>query len=678
MKQDLVNFLKKQKKYLLTIFLTINILFAVSKIFISEKTYDNHEERFAYQQAKILNTYMSEYRHYYQAIFVDGRLELNDKTLPVLPAYSSTIIGKNFSNNNDFKISVKTVSDNARNQLNNADALELEAIEKYKNNPDLKETFKKIEKRDGDYYLYTSVLKIKESCLVCHSSRDSAPAFIAKKYSGAFGYKLNDVRGVVSVKIPTKHIGEFFNIQKKISLAFDFIAFILLSGLLFVTYRILNNYNRELEKDINIKTNDIQMALNELRDNKKELIKSVSTDALTGLDNRAKFIVDLENRKNPSLAIFDIDGFSDINDFYGHEMGDYILKELGKNIKLLVYKKAFIYRYASDKFVLLADDVDRNYFLSLVESILHEADIYVYSFEDLKASIKLSVAVSFESKEYIIQSADMILKELKKRNLNFLIYDKTLGIEDEIKNNIVWNKKVKDALREDRIINYYQPIYNNRTKKIEKYESLVRMVDVDGTIISPYKFLDIAKKSKQYTSITKKVIENTFEKFKDVDVEFSINITMEDISNIEINSLLDFRMSDKRFNSRVVYEIVESEGLEGVDNVYEFIRKAKHNSCRIAIDDFGTGYSNFEYLIKLHPDYIKIDGSMIKNIIINQDSEEVVKIIIDFARKQNLKTIAEFVSSKEIHDKVVELGIDYSQGYYIGEPKSELVGDIDI
>lgn len=452
----------------------------------------------------------------------------------------------------------------------------------------------------------------------------------------------------------------------------------MLSGLLFVTYRILNNYNRELEKDINIKTNDIQMALNELRDNKKELIKSVSTDALTGLDNRAKFIVDLENRKNPSLAIFDIDGFSDINDFYGHEIGDYILKELGKNIKLLVYKKAFIYRYASDKFVLLADDVDRNYFLSLVESILHEADIYVYSFEDLKASIKLSVAVSFESKEYIIQSADMILKELKKRNLNFLIYDKTLGIEDEIKNNIVWNKKVKDALREDRIINYYQPIYNNRTKKIEKYESLVRMVDVDGTIISPYKFLDIAKKSKQYTSITKKVIENTFEKFKDVDVEFSINITMEDISNIEINSLLDFRMSDKRFNSRVVYEIVESEGLEGVDNVYEFIRKAKHNSCRIAIDDFGTGYSNFEYLIKLHPDYIKIDGSMIKNIIINQDSEEVIKIIIDFARKQNLKTIAEFVSSKEIHDKVVELGIDYSQGYYIGEPKSELVGDIDI
>jgi PAS domain S-box-containing protein len=411
----------------------------------------------------------------------------------------------------------------------------------------------------------------------------------------------------------------------------------------------------------------------EIYNKQEELKKLALTDILTSLNNRAKLIDDLKKSHSPSIAIFDIDGFSNINDFYGHEMGDFILRELGTNIARFAEGKATAYRYTSDKFALLCDETDREHFLSLIEAILRQSDTHEYTFQELNVSIKLSVALSFEPKSTIIQSVDMILVELKKRQLNFLIYDKSLGIEEEVKNNIEWNKKLKDALNENRIINFYQPIFNNHTSKIEKYESLVRMVERDGTVISPFKFLDIAKKSKQYLSLTKKVIENTFEKFKENDIEFSINLTMEDIVSSDINSILDYRMSDKRYHSRVVYEIVESEGLEKTQEVLEFIQKAKKNSCKIAIDDFGTGYSNFDYLIKLSPHYIKIDGSMIKNITTNTDNEEVVKTIIEFAKKRNLKTIAEFVSSKEVFDKVVELGIDYSQGYYIGEPKSDLV-----
>ncbi len=411
----------------------------------------------------------------------------------------------------------------------------------------------------------------------------------------------------------------------------------------------------------------------ELYDKQQELKKLATIDILTSLKNRSKLIEDLKLSQHPSIAIFDIDGFSNINDFYGHEMGDFILQELGANISRLAHGKASAYRYTSDKFALLCDGIQREHFLALVESVLTQSDTYEYTYNDINVSIKLSVAVSFEPKTSIIQSVDMILVELKKRKLNYLIYDKALGIEEEVKNNIEWNKKLKEALKEDRIVNFYQPIYNNRTGKIEKYESLVRMIDTDGTVISPFKFLDIAKKTKQYISLTKKVIENTFETFKENEIEFSINLTMEDILSPEINSILDYRMSNPHFHSRVVFEIVESEGLEKAQEVVEFIHKAKKNSCKIAIDDFGTGYSNFDYLIKLSPNYIKIDGSMIKNIPTNTDNEEVVKTIIEFAKKRNLKTIAEFVSSKEVFDKVVELGIDYSQGYYIGEPKKELV-----
>jgi diguanylate cyclase (GGDEF)-like protein/PAS domain S-box-containing protein len=412
----------------------------------------------------------------------------------------------------------------------------------------------------------------------------------------------------------------------------------------------------------------------ELSDKQDELEKLAMTDILTSLYNRSKLIDDLKSAQNPSIAIFDIDGFSNINDFYGHEMGDFILRELGMNISRMVQEQPVkVYRYTSDKFALLGEGMEREHFLHLVQTLLAQSDTYEYLFNDITVSIKLSVAVSFEPKNTIVQSVDMILVELKKRKLNYLIYDKALGIEEEIKNNIEWNKKLKEALKEDRIVNFYQPIYNNHTGKIEKYESLVRMIDTDGTIISPFKFLDIAKKTKQYIPLTKRVIENTFEKFKENDIEFSINLTMEDIVSAEINSILDYRMSDKRYHSRVVYEIVESEGLEQSEEMVEFIRKAKKNSSKIAIDDFGTGYSNFDYLIKLSPHYIKIDGSMIKNIPTNTDNEEVVKTIIEFAKKRHLKTIAEFVSSKEVFDKVVELGIDYSQGYYIGEPKKELV-----
>jgi EAL domain-containing protein (putative c-di-GMP-specific phosphodiesterase class I) len=214
--------------------------------------------------------------------------------------------------------------------------------------------------------------------------------------------------------------------------------------------------------------------------------------------------------------------------------------------------------------------------------------------------------------------------------------------------------------------------------KIEKYESLVRLIDEDGKVIAPYAFLEIAKRSKQYLSITKKVIENTFETFANTAEQFSINLTMEDILNPDISELLTYKMFDKRYHSRIIYEIVESESLEKADLVFEFIKNIKKFGCEIAIDDFGTGYSNFEYLVKLTPDYIKIDGSMIKDITSNPDSEEVVKTIIDFAKKRHLKTIAEFVSSREIFEKVLELGIDYSQGFYIGKPQPTLCKEFTI
>lgn len=127
-----------------------------------------------------------------------------------------------------------------------------------------------------------------------------------------------------------------------------------------------------------------------------------------------------------------------------------------------------------------------------------------------------------------------------------------------------------------------------------------------------------------------------------------------------------------KIGSRVVFEIVESESIEKFEQVRNFIEKVKSYECKIAIDDFGTGYSNFEYLLKLNADYIKIDGSMIKDIDTSKEAEIVVSTIVGFAKKMGIKTIAEFVENESILEKVKEMGIDYSQGYYFSAPKLDI------
>ncbi len=301
----------------------------------------------------------------------------------------------------------------------------------------------------------------------------------------------------------------------------------------------------------------------------------------------------------------------------------------------------------------------------MIESIIETS---IKSFD-----IVTTVGVSSCDNDTILSTAEMVNKYAKKINKKVLSYSPELKIEQVFSNNIEWTEKVKKAIHEDRIITHYQPIYNNKTNEVEKYETLVRLQDEDGTIISPFYFLDIAKSSGQYIDITKIVIQKSFEKFKDLDMEFSINLTVEDILDEELPLYLEEMIAEYNIAHKLVLELVESEGIEEFDTIQKFIKRMKSFGCKIAIDDFGTGYSNFEYLVKLQTDYIKIDGSMIKNINDDENMKEIVKTIIDFSKKMNYKTIAEFVFSEEVYRSVKELDIDYSQGYYIGAPQDSLL-----
>lgn len=262
-------------------------------------------------------------------------------------------------------------------------------------------------------------------------------------------------------------------------------------------------------------------------------------------------------------------------------------------------------------------------------------------------------------------------------NKKDIIYaDGLSGIEYAVAlQNIETLRTLKVALDDKKVISYFQPIINNNTKKVEKYESLVRLINNDGQVVSPHKFLEIAKKGRYYDQVTKIVLENSFTTLNDTKKDISINLSALDIESEDIQKII-FKLLNrhKSDSKRIIFELLESEDVKDFTIVIKFIKEVKKYGVKIAIDDFGSGYSNFERLLQYEPDLLKIDGSLIKNIKDNKLSKNIVETIVLFAQKQKIKTVAEFVESEEIYNIIKEMGIDYSQGYAFGKPE-ELLKD---
>ncbi|MFW3343055.1 EAL domain-containing protein [Aliarcobacter butzleri] len=432
------------------------------------------------------------------------------------------------------------------------------------------------------------------------------------------------------------------------------------------------------EKDEIIEYIAIRHEITDLVLKTEELKRNLRLDSLTNIGNRYKLIEDVSKSINPCISILDIVSFSDVNDFFGYKTGDSVLKIVARKIEeLLIDKENYkVYRDHSDTFCIVAENEDRDKFIKNIDEISKTIAKVPIVIKSRELYVQLSYVFSFESKENLLETAN-IIKRYSHANKNIIIYDKALELEKDYEKNIFWTLKIKKALDEDKIVPYFQPIYNLKTNKIEKYEALVRLID-GNNVISPYYFLDISKKSKQYLQLTKTMIQKTFDYFKDKDFEFSINLTFEDIKSEYISSFIIELLKEYKIGHRVVFEIVESEEIDNFRKINEFFVTIREYGCKIAIDDFGSGYSNFEYLAKLNVDYIKIDGSLIKDILINKSSQNIVSMLVNFAKGQKVKTIAEFVSNKDILNKVRELGIDYVQGYYIKEPIASIDGLNDI
>ena len=412
----------------------------------------------------------------------------------------------------------------------------------------------------------------------------------------------------------------------------------------------------------------------------KEIQDRLYYDELTNLKNRTALEDDIKDDDFVSIALIDIDSFDDINELYGFSTGNLVLIEVAKILNEFSSRYSVgVYRIYGNVYCLADKKMmgfsKYNEFIEELVKLFKNRPIFI---EELQIDIFINITLGISiAQEEPIKTAGIALKKAKKTNLPFFVYNNDIDTKEIIKKSMYWREKLKKSIEENAVIPFYQAIYD-RNKNIVKYETLMRIKDTNENgetiYLSPYLFLDISVKTKQYLLLSNQVISKALSDLTKTDKQISINLSFKDILDDEFITSLDKNLDkiDSIDKPRIVFEILESDYISDYTLLEEFIMKYRNQGIKIAIDDFGTGYSNFAHILKIRPNYIKIDGSLIKNLNIDKNSYEMVKSVIEFSKALNIRTIAEFIHSREIFDLALELGVDEFQGFYLAEPATNI------
>lgn len=538
-----------------------------------------------------------------------------------------------------------------------------------------------MEKKDLKYsynFLLEYKKAIDESSIVSKTDKNGLITFVNKKFCEVSGYEEHELIGKSHniVRHPSMTKEFFNNLWKTITNKEIFKGVIVnkkKNGLVYyvdTTIIPILDENKNIEEFIAIR-HDITKVYEQ-----KKLIEEQFIDELTLLPNRQKLLKDLKDSKIQKIAMININSFRDINNFYGFEAGDLVLKKFSQILldKISTNINLDLYRVANDVFAICTKNKDNlEEIRDICTNIIEHFSLNPILINNNSFYLSISIGVARNCKDSAVQNnllskAEYALRMAKKRDISILFLDENIELYNKLKENKKLIEELKNALISNNLLIYGQKLINNISKK-EKYEILMRVKLEDGSILTPYSFLQEAKKAKLYLGMTRMLVKKACEYFKGKDIDFNLNLTLEDIKDQYTMDFIVNTMEKTNTAKQITFEIVESEGIESFTEVSNFIKKAKKLGCKIAIDDFGTGYSNFEYIIKLDVDYIKIDGSLIKNINTDNNLYLTVQTIVGFAKALKIKTVAEFVHNEEVLNCVKNLDIDYSQGFFIDEPK---------
>ncbi len=414
--------------------------------------------------------------------------------------------------------------------------------------------------------------------------------------------------------------------------------------------------------------------LSELENKKNEIYYNLTTDSITNLYSRAKLYNDLNELNEVGLILIDIDSFSTINNAYGYSVGDIILITIANILQKEIIETKLIYRIESDNFILLFQNKDDKYLLNIALRIKSILSDYPFKIEDLTLFLNVSIGIANYPNDNLLQKSEMAINASReKQDDKIEFYSENLESIKTINNNLFWSKKLTKAINSNNLIAYFQPIVDCKTKKIVKYETLVRLI-FENTIYSPIDFLGAARNAGLLTKITKIVFEQACNTFSKNNLEFSVNITDHDLMQKNFtDTLINYCKKYNINTNRVSLEILEESSIGKNVQANKNLKELRKLGFLLSIDDFGVEYSNFSQLKHLDIDSVKIDGSFIKDINTNKNSQYITESILLYTKQIKVKTVAEFVHSKEVFDEINRLGIDYAQGYFFGKPQKDLV-----
>lgn len=427
--------------------------------------------------------------------------------------------------------------------------------------------------------------------------------------------------------------------------------------------------------------NALEKSFEEIEEKNLRLEFEAYIDALTSLPNRKKMLIDIENMEVFAIILLNIDEFRGVNDFFGNEVGDQILTATSERLRnYCAGRQLELYRIGSDEFsIIIKIPMKKEQCEQLATELCNQ--IKDIPFRTQRNEIYVSISGGIAIKETnsavdkpLFSKAELALRQAKSQLTNFLVYDTSMESFKRFESNMSWTNRLRLAIDEDRIVPFFQPIINNTTGKVEKYECLVRLITKDGEVISPFVFLDIARKARFYPFITQIMLKKSFEKFKNSPLGFTLNLSIDDILDHRTNrSIVHQLQNEPEIAKRVTFEILETDEIKNYEVIRNFVNEVKSHGSKIAIDDFGSGYSNFAHILSLNIDYLKLDGALIKSLDKDKNAQAITKTIVQFSQEMGILTIAEFVHNETIFEKAKEYGISYSQGFYFGQPSAELL-----
>lgn len=410
-------------------------------------------------------------------------------------------------------------------------------------------------------------------------------------------------------------------------------------------------------------------------------------DPLTGLFNRRYFQQELERQlsfgsdSQGAILFLDLDDFKDINDTLGHLAGDELLKQLATLLRAQLRKADILARLGGDEFAILLPRTPAKQVRAVAERILETLwrQVVVFHDQPIQLSTSLGIALFPEHSmiaEELVAYADTAMYQAKTQGRNQLcFYVPDQNWQKRIKSKQAIKARIHEALEQDLFVLYCQPILDLRHRQITHYELLLRLHGEASHLILPNVFLPIAERYGLIQAIDRWVVVQAIQLIAQhqrlgQELTLEINLSGKSLADTELLSLIQQQVTSTGINpQQLVFEITETAAIADLAQACKFMEFLKGLGCQFALDDFGIGYSSFFQLKSLPVDYLKIDGSFIRNLPQDQVDRHLVKAMVDVSRGLGKQTIAEFVGSEATTELLADLGVDYAQGYYVGQPR---------